>query len=184
MLGAWEHVVEFALDCLGQGAPGLAQAIARDYARRRREAMRLFPESLDCLSELRRRSVPLALVTNGDALQQRDKIERHGLARYFDTIVIEREFGVGKRYAAVYRQALRTLGASPTEAWMVGDHLEWDVDAPQRLGLMGVWIDRGGRGLPPDSAVLAPRGSESGRYLRCARLHQGTHKLPRDARRR
>src|SRR2546426_7554913 len=35
-------------------------------------------------------------------------------------------------------------------AWMVGDHLEWDVGAPQRLGLSGVWVDRGGRGLPPD----------------------------------
>jgi putative hydrolase of the HAD superfamily len=157
MLGAWQHIVEFALERLGQSATGLAATIARDYAGRRREAMRLFPEALGCLTELQRQGVPLALVTNGDATQQRDKIERHDLARYFDTIVIEGEFGVGKPEAAVYRQALRGLGAEPDEAWMVGDHLVWDVDAPQRLGLRGVWMDRGGRGLPPDSAVRPHR---------------------------
>jgi putative hydrolase of the HAD superfamily len=157
MLGAWQHIVEFALERLGQSPGGLAAAIARDYAGRRREAMRLFPDALGCLTELRRQGVPLALVTNGDAVQQRDKIERHGLARHFDTIVIEGEFGVGKPDSAVYRQALRALGAAPTEAWMVGDHLVFDVDAPQQLGLRGVWMDRGGRGLPADSAVRPHR---------------------------
>jgi putative hydrolase of the HAD superfamily len=157
MVGAWQHIVEFALERLGRGAPGLAAAIARDYAARRRAAMSLFPESLGCLAELRRCGVPMAMVTNGDATQQRDKIERHRLVAYFDAIVIEGEFGMGKPEVAVYRHALEALGAAPTEAWMVGDHLEFDVGAPQQLGLRGVWIDRGGRGLPPNSAVQPHR---------------------------
>ena len=40
---------------------------------------------------------------------------------------------------------------------MVGDNIEWDVAAPQRLGLRGVWVDRGGTGLTPDSAVRPDR---------------------------
>jgi hypothetical protein len=48
MVGAWQHIVEFALERLGRSAPGLAAAIARDYAVRRREAMSLFPEALGC----------------------------------------------------------------------------------------------------------------------------------------
>jgi putative hydrolase of the HAD superfamily len=157
MLGAWQRIVEFALERLGPPAPELAAAIARDYAARRRVVMRLFPDSLSCLTELRRRGVPLALVTNGDATQQRDKIERHGLARFFDTILVEGEFGMGKPEEAVYRHVLKTLGISPGEALMVGDHLEWDVGAPQRLGLTGVWMDRGGTGLPDGSAVRPHR---------------------------
>lgn len=157
MPGAWQHIVEFALERLGQTATGLAAAVARDYAARRRETMRLFPEAVDCLSELRRRGVPLGLVTNGDAVQQRDKIERHGLARFFDAILIEGEFGAGKPDAAVYRHVLDALGTAPSEAWMVGDHLEWDVGAPQELGLGGVWIDRRGFGLPTDSPVRPHR---------------------------
>jgi putative hydrolase of the HAD superfamily len=165
MVGAWEHIVEFALERLGQSAPGLAAAIARDYAVRRREAMSLFPEALGCLAELRRCGVPMAMVTNGDATQQRDKIERHRLTSYFDAILIEGEFGAGKPETAVYRHALQALGAAPTDAWMVGDHLEFDVGAPQQLGLRGVWIDRGGRGLPPNSAVQPHRIIRSLREL-------------------
>ena len=157
MLAAWTHIVEFALERLGAAADGLAPAIARDFAGRRREAMRLFPDTTTSLTELRRRGVGLALVTNGDAGQQRDKIERHGLARFFDAIVIEGEFGAGKPEEIVYRHALVSLGAAAREAWMAGDHLEFDVGAPQRLGLRGVWVDRTGQGLPADSTVLPHR---------------------------
>jgi putative hydrolase of the HAD superfamily len=153
MLGAWQHIVEFALARLGVEAAGVASSIARDFAARRRAAMRLFPDTLESLERFRRRGVPLGLVTNGDAVQQRDKIERHGLAPFFDAIVIEGEFGAGKPDAVVYREALAQLGAAPDAAWMVGDHLEFDVEAPQSLGLKGVWVDRGGRGLPAGSPV-------------------------------
>ena len=89
----------------------------------------------------------MALVTNGDKSQQRRKIERYDLARYFDAILIEGEFGAGKPEEIVYRHVLERLGVPAREAWMVGDNIEWDVAAPQRLGLRGVWVDREGTGL-------------------------------------
>ena len=36
---------------------------------------------------------------------------------------------------------------------MVGDNLEWDVAAPQRAGVAGIWHDVAGRGLPEGSAA-------------------------------
>src|SRR5574341_725543 len=157
MLGAWQHIVEFALERLGIEADGLARAIAWDYAARRRAAMRLFPDTLQSLERFRQAGVPLALVTNGDAFQQRDKIERYGLGPYFTTILIEGEFGAGKPDDAVYRHVLDALGTGPEGAWMAGDHLEFDVEAPQRLGLRGVWVDRQGRGLPHGNPVRPHR---------------------------
>jgi len=118
MLAAWEHIVEFALERLGVSADGLAPAIARDYALRRRAVMRLFPDTIESLERLRQDGVPLGLVTNGDATQQRDKIERYGLAGFFSAILIEGEFGTGKPDVTVYRHVLRALGAEPDEAWM------------------------------------------------------------------
>jgi putative hydrolase of the HAD superfamily len=153
MLRAWQNIVTDALRRLGLEDDGLAAAIARDYAARRRARMRLFPDALQCLRALRARQVPLGLVTNGDASQQRDKIERHGLASYFDVIVIEGEFGLGKPYEAVYRHALAALGARPEGTWMVGDNLEFDVEGAQRVGLRGVWIDRAGGGLPAGTTI-------------------------------
>jgi putative hydrolase of the HAD superfamily len=104
-------------------------------------------------------------VTNGDAGQQRDKIERFALASFFEVIVIEGEFGRGKPDEAVYRHALDHLGVAPHEAWMVGDHIEFDVGAPQRLGLRGIWVDRPGAGLGPDSPVRPHRIIRSLREL-------------------
>ena len=157
MRRAWQRIVEHALERLGVTADGLSARIADDFAARRQAAMQLFPDALRCLAALRARGVPLALVTNGDASQQRDKIERHRLASFFDVIVIEGEFGVGKPDAAVYRHALAALGRAPTEAWMVGDHIEFDVGAPMRLGLSAVWLDRAGTGLPPGTSVVPHR---------------------------
>ena len=157
MLGAWTKIVEHALGTLGRSDPGLAAANAAEFARRRRERMRLFPDALTCLAEWRAQGVRLGLVTNGDASQQRDKIARHALAGYFDVIVIEGEFGAGKPDEAVYRHALAVLGARAKDTCMVGDHLDFDVAGAQQLGMRGIWIDRAGAGLPAGCAVRPDR---------------------------
>ncbi len=157
MLGAWTKIVANGFERLGQPDEALAAAIAQDFAARRWEVMRLFPGSIETLGRLRDRGVTMALVTNGDKGQQRRKIERYDLARFFDVILIEGEFGVGKPEEAVYRHVLERLNVPAAEAWMVGDHLEWDVGAPQRLGLRGIWIDRERTGLAPAAAVRPHR---------------------------
>jgi putative hydrolase of the HAD superfamily len=158
MLRAWTQIAAHALAECGRPDPELARAVAEDFAARRRRAMALFPESLAALQALRARGLPLGLVTNGDAREQRWKIERCDLARFFDAIVIEGEVGAGKPDAIVYGAALDALGvAAGPEVWMVGDHLEFDVAGAQRVGLHGVWLDRGGVGLPPESSVRPDR---------------------------
>jgi putative hydrolase of the HAD superfamily len=157
MLGAWTKIVAHALETSGLAADGLAGAIAEDYAARRRAAMCLFPEARACLETLHAHGLPLGLVTNGDARQQRDKIERHDLARFFDVIVIEGEFGTGKPDPRVYHHALSALRMPAAATWMVGDHLEFDVAGAQRVGVHGVWLDRAGQGLPPGSSVRPAR---------------------------
>jgi putative hydrolase of the HAD superfamily len=150
MPGAWRQIAAHALKQIGAGDDELAATLAGDYAARRRLSMNLFPESLETLQALRVRGVPLGLVTNGDAEQQRDKIARFDLERFFDVIVIEGEFGAGKPDAVVYRHALAALDVAASQAAMVGDHLEFDVAGSQRLGMTGIWIDRRGRGVGPN----------------------------------
>jgi putative hydrolase of the HAD superfamily len=160
MPGAWRKIAERGLGQIG-AAGTLAAEIADDFAARRWARMALFPGVPEALERLRQRGVSLALVTNGDRRQQRRKVEQYDLARFFDVILIEGEFGAGKPDEAVYRHVLAALGARPSEAWMVGDNLEWDVAAPQRLGLSGAWVDAEGQGVPasmptvPDLIVRA-----------------------------
>ena len=147
MPGAWRKIVARGLERMGAPGAALAGPVAEDFAVRRWAVMRLFPGVVETLGQLRDAGVIMALVTNGDKSQQRRKIEQYDLARYFDAILIEGEFGAGKPEEIVYRHVLERLGVPAREAWMVGDHIEWDVGAPQRLGLRGVWVDREGTGL-------------------------------------
>jgi len=157
MMGAWTKIAAHALAECGAHEGALAGQIAECFAAHRWQLMRLFAGVPEALGRLRQRGVPLALVTNGDRRQQRRKIEQYELAPYFDVIVIEGEFGVGKPDETVYRHVLDALRVPAAGAWMVGDNLEWDVAAPQRLGLYAAWIDGPGRGLPDGSAVKPDR---------------------------
>jgi putative hydrolase of the HAD superfamily len=155
MLDAWRTISAHALADLGVPDAAMAAAITEDFAARRWRRMTLFPGVEDALHRLRGRGVALALVTNGDVHQQRRKVEQYDLARFFDVILIEGEFGAGKPDESVYRHVLSALRTDPSDAWMVGDNLEWDVAAPQRLGLRGVWVDAKRQGVP-DSKQTRP----------------------------
>ncbi len=150
---ARREVVRLALADLGIEDAELAACIGDAYSHRRDIGMAPLPEAIDTVRWLRDSGRRLALLTNGAAVAQRKKISRFELVDLFDAILVEGELGFGKPDERVYRRALNALGVEPADAWMVGDHLEFDVGAPQRLGMSGVWIDARGRGLPEHTTV-------------------------------
>lgn len=135
----------------------LATAIALRFNQFREEQMFLFPGARETLQTLRDAGVQLALVTNGPSELQRAKITRFDLARYFHHIQIEGEHGFGKPEERAYIHAMQTLAVEAHETWMVGDNLEWEVAAPQRLGIHAIWHDTRARGLPEYSHVRPDR---------------------------
>ena len=150
---ARRQVVRLALRELGIDDQELADCIGDAYSQRRDIGMQALPDAIETVRWLRESGRRLALLTNGAAAAQRKKITRFEIADLFDVILVEGELGFGKPDERVYRRALNALDVSPAETWMVGDNLEWDVAAPQKLGMRGVWIDLRGRGLPPESRV-------------------------------
>src|SRR5512140_2292554 len=110
---ASRRIVEQALRDLGFDLPDLAATIAERYRDRREAALHIFPGAVETLERLRAHGVRLGLLTNGAGADQRRKIERFDLARHFDHIQIEGEFGCGKPAPRVYVAALATLDARP-----------------------------------------------------------------------
>lgn len=146
--GTSSRLVAEALSRLGAPDEQLARRIGNRYRDLREDGQQLLPSAVETLEEFRSRGVRLALLTNGSGETQRAKIERFELEQHFDYISIEGEFGAGKPDERVYRAALMALASEPGETWMVGDNLEWDVAAPMRLGITGIWLDRHAAGLP------------------------------------
>ena len=154
---ARREVVGGAFERLGLEIPPVAEEIGLSYAKKRDKAIEPFPGALETLKVIRERGVKLALITNGNGEAQRRKIERFGVGEFFDYVLIEGEFGIGKPEERVYRHALERLEARTDEAWMVGDNLEWEVAAPQRLGIFAIWMDARAKGLPESTSIRPDR---------------------------
>ena len=146
---------------LSSRAPGLTHEAALRFADRfhfyREGRLDFFPGAIEALDAFKVRGIKLALVTNGRSLIQREKIKRFDLAHRFHHIQIEEEHGVGKPDERAYKHAMKVLGVEPQECWMIGDNLEWEVAAPQSLGIYAVWYDGYGQGLPPGSSIKPDR---------------------------
>ena len=157
MKAARRQVAALGLERAGLSDDALADSIASAYARYRDARIALLPGAVDTIRWFRSLGCSLALLTNGSRRMQRLKIERFALEPLFDVVLIEGELGFGKPDRRVYELALSQLQRSPAETWMVGDNLEWDVAAPQELGIYGIWVDPSGKGLPPESSIRPDR---------------------------
>jgi putative hydrolase of the HAD superfamily len=151
------EIVRQAFQTLGLDNLTMAHEMADAYSIEREALIYLFPRAEETLQYLRDHQVALALITNGEAQKQRQKVQRFGLERFFMTIPIEGEVGFGKPEEAIYVQALADLGLAPEAMWPVGDNLEWDVWVPQKLGMLGIWHDFRGQGLSPGSPIIPDR---------------------------
>jgi putative hydrolase of the HAD superfamily len=143
----------------GHPIPGrlLSDMIADEYNALHEAELRLFPGAHETLQRLKELGVRLALITNGAAEPQRAKVIRFALEERFDHIQIEGEHGFGKPEERAYTHAMAALGVEPGETWMVGDNLEWEIVAPQRLGIHAIWHDGYSTGLPPDCPIRPDR---------------------------
>lgn len=131
----------------------LGLRLADRFTRYAEEQIDIFHDAHEVLGALRERGFRLALITNGAAGPQRAKVERFNLVHRFDHLQIEGEAGFGKPEERAYLHAMEKLDVGPQDTWMVGDHLEWEVVAPQKLGIFAVWFDHHARGLPQDSDI-------------------------------
>lgn len=135
----------------------LADRIADRFTAYREEEMFVFPGAHEAIDTFKALGIKLALVTNGAADMQRAKVERFALGHRFDHIQIEGEHGFGKPEERAYLHAMEALGVTAADTWMIGDNLEWEVVAPQRLGIYAIWMDVHGVGLPVGSTIKPDR---------------------------
>jgi putative hydrolase of the HAD superfamily len=130
---------------LGMGGPGeLASECATEIEEGWgiSENFELFEDVLPVFDELRRASLRLAVVSNGirDLTQF---VADHRLD--VDAIVDSRSHGRVKPHPTIFRAALERLDVEATDAVMVGDSLEEDVEGARALGMRAILVDRDDR---------------------------------------
>jgi putative hydrolase of the HAD superfamily len=130
---------------VGMGGPeGLASECATEIEEgwAMSENFELFEDVLPVLEELRAAGLQLAVVSNGI----RDLtafVAHHRLD--VDAIVDSRRHGRVKPHPTIFQAALDLLGVGASDAVMVGDSIEEDIEGARALGMRAILIDRDGR---------------------------------------
>jgi putative hydrolase of the HAD superfamily len=78
----------------------------------------------------------LVLLTQGDPRVQVKRLSDSGLKERFDEVVI-----VESKSSLVLTALLDELGASASNAWMVGNSVPSDVNPALAIGMKAIWID-------------------------------------------
>jgi FMN phosphatase YigB (HAD superfamily) len=87
-----------------------------------------------------RRIVLATSAAISDEGQIRGALARGGLAAYFSNIYCFKNTNLPKD-EAFYRHILNDLGISASDALMVGDGFEKDIQIPNTLGIFAVWFN-------------------------------------------
>lgn len=139
----WEHVREVdpdnerdlsptrhrqVYDTLMQRVPTVDDDLAHALYECMLETWIPYDDTVPVLTELRRRDVRIALVSNV-GIDVRPVLEAGGLTHLFDAVVLSYEAGAVKPAAPIFRTALEAVGAAPENALMVGDSPQDDAGA-------------------------------------------------------
>lgn len=112
------------------------------------------------LEELQEMGLRLALVSNVPLPGElyRHVLERHELARPFETLCFSYDMGSRKPSPALLRHAMTQIAARPEASVMVGDRRERDIAAGQFAGTRTVWIrSSDGGGAEADATIRSFR---------------------------
>lgn len=103
------------------------------------EAITPYPDARQTLRELRNAGYRLFLITLGRSQRQQNKIDRLGIAPYFDRIINEGP----PAHDYWLNELCQTTHFTPEEMVVVGDRTHDEIRAGNRLGFTTVWLRRG-----------------------------------------
>lgn len=103
---------------------------------------RLYEDTLESLEHFKKEGYKLALISNTDNFSIEKVIDKFGLSKYFDAVILSYECGLLKTNPKMFDLALEKLGVKKAEAIMVGDSIETDIEGATKAGVKAVLIDR------------------------------------------
>lgn len=134
---------------------GQIRALDAHYLREYCKYWRLFDDVLPCLLELS--SYKLGIITNGQSMQQSQKIEQTRLNKHIKHVVISEQVGSYKPQADIFIAAAKSIGVPLERCVLLGDSMESDYLGAEAVGMFPILLMRPTRlvapGVPFTTAV-------------------------------
>ena len=119
------------------------EALVRSHMKSLRRAMVYPRRHTETLLYLRKKGRRLCVVSNFDhAPTARGLLEKFGIARFFEQVVVSEEVGWRKPHRKIFETALRKLDVAASDAIFVGDDPEADVAGSTDCGMDAAWVKR------------------------------------------
>jgi len=112
----------------------------------------LFPDALKTLDYLSS-GYTLHLITNGFLESTEMKVNKTGLGKYFNNIIISEIVGVNKPDKAIFEHALALSDAQKHESIMIGDSIEADIRGALNFGMDAIYFNPAGLPKPDDVPI-------------------------------
>ncbi|HIE05291.1 MAG TPA: HAD-IIIA family hydrolase [bacterium (Candidatus Stahlbacteria)] len=113
------------------------------YRKAREAKLVTYPHVNLALTELLKRGLRLAVVSDAPRLQAWLRLCSLTLQHHFDVVVTFEDTGKKKPDPAPFLKALGELGVKPQEAIMVGDWAERDIEGARKIGIKTVFAKYG-----------------------------------------
>jgi putative hydrolase of the HAD superfamily len=153
---AYQHLVQRAI------APDDLNRVMAFAEEILEQPLEILPGVEDTLAELSRRH-PLALFTKGHPDEQRLKVDRSGLAKYFTHTGIVKE-----KDTTAYEKLAADQGFDKSDAWMIGNSPKSDINPALEAGLGAVLVPHERTWVLERCDIVTPEGC---RFLSVERFH-------------
>jgi putative hydrolase of the HAD superfamily len=119
-----------------------ADAFIEFYEGHYRRNWAVFEDVLPSLQALGGRRC--GVISNGSGQQQKLKLERTGIDRYFEVVIVSEEIGAAKPQREIFLAACHQAGSPAHHCIYVGDRLDHDALASRAAGMRSFWLRRRG----------------------------------------
>lgn len=127
------------------GIDGDAEVMAKTFVKGLVDCGELYDGAVELLEDLAGRA-RLGMVTNGIGKVQRGRIDRLGLAGYFDVVTISGEVGTNKPGREIFDMTLDAMNAPDRRRCvMIGDNLGSDILGGINADVDTIWFNPDGR---------------------------------------
>ncbi len=126
------------------------------------KSTRLFPYE-DAIEVLRllssRTDLLLGIISEGLGVKQAEKLVRMRVNQYLspNALFISNQLGISKPNPKIYQRACSDLNLRPAETMYVGDNPTYDIDPPNRIGMITVRMRRAGKYYHHESKTAPQR---------------------------
>lgn len=103
---------------------------------------RPFRETYDVLEKLKKEGYKLALISDTDCFTTDEVLDKYNMRMYFDDVTFSYKVNMLKTNPEMYKLVLENFKIDKSEALVVGDSIETDINGAKEAGIKAVLVDR------------------------------------------